>query len=40
MNLTPPYQHPFLDANGQISQPWRTFIDDLVSAVKKLNASP
>jgi hypothetical protein len=40
MNLIPPYQHPFLDSNGQISKPWRSFLDQLVNAVNKLNEAP
>ncbi|AVZ03946.1 TetR family transcriptional regulator [Acinetobacter baumannii] len=40
MNLIPPYQHPLLDSNGRLTQPWRSFLDNLVKAVNKLNEAP
>ncbi len=35
MNLEPPFQHPMF-VNGQMTQPWRVFFDELAKRVKKL----
>lgn len=35
--LTPPFQHPIFDQNGQLTIPWRNFFDELAKAVNKLN---
>lgn len=34
--LIPPFNTPFL-VNGDISIPWRNFIDELAKALNKLN---
>lgn len=36
MNLEPPFQHPMF-VNGQMTQPWRVFFDELAKVVRKLN---
>jgi len=36
MNLTPPYQHPMI-VNGQLTQPWRVFFENMSKTVQKLN---
>ncbi|AYA05009.1 TetR family transcriptional regulator [Acinetobacter sp. WCHAc010034] len=36
--LIPPFNAPFL-VNGEISVPWRNFIDELSKALNKLNVN-